>query len=200
LVVTRPHIAALELRGGDLSLDFANTLEGALDGPPGTEHLEDYDDLVAWAHHAHVLDATAAQRLTVRAARDPRAAGATLRAARDLREAIHATFAAVARGEAPPAAPLAAVRDAAAVAVAHAELAAAAVHWHGNELDRPLWPVALAALDLLRDGDRLARVKSCGQCVWLFVDRSRNRSRRWCSMDECGAQVKMRRYRAAHRH
>jgi predicted RNA-binding Zn ribbon-like protein len=42
-------------------------------------------------------------------------------------------------------------------------------------------------------------VKLCAQCSWLFVDRSRNGSRRWCSMGECGAQVKMRRYRAARR-
>ena len=63
----------------------------------------------------------------------------------------------------------------------------------------PLWPVAIAAVDLLRSPDRLARVKLCAQCSWLFVDRSRNGSRRWCSMGECGAQVKMRRYRAARR-
>ncbi len=63
----------------------------------------------------------------------------------------------------------------------------------------PLWPVAVAAVDLLRDPERLARVKRCAQCSWLFLDRSRNGSRRWCSMGECGAQVKMRRYRAARR-
>ena len=44
-----------------------------------------------------------------------------------------------------------------------------------------------------------ARVKQCANCNWLFVDRSRNGSRRWCSMDECGVHVKMRRYRAARR-
>ncbi|MEO8688757.1 MAG: CGNR zinc finger domain-containing protein [Solirubrobacteraceae bacterium] len=57
----------------------------------------------------------------------------------------------------------------------------------------------MAAVDLLRDPERLARVKRCAQCTWLFLDRSRNGSRRWCSMGECGAQVKPRRYRAARR-
>ena len=61
--------------------------------------------------------------------------------------------------------------------------------------DRPLWPIAVAAVDLLRS-DRLARLKLCGNCSWLFLDRSRNGSRRWCSMDECGVHTKMRRYRA----
>jgi predicted RNA-binding Zn ribbon-like protein len=28
---------------------------------------------------------------------------------------------------------------------------------------------------------------------WVFIDRSRNRSRRWCTMDSCGAYAKARR-------
>ncbi|MGZ8649732.1 MAG: CGNR zinc finger domain-containing protein [Solirubrobacteraceae bacterium] len=31
---------------------------------------------------------------------------------------------------------------------------------------------------------------------WLFIDSSRNHSRRWCTMNICGASAKMRRYRA----
>jgi predicted RNA-binding Zn ribbon-like protein len=62
-----------------------------------------------------------------------------------------------------------------------------------------LLPAIVAAVDLLRDASRLRRLKLCGQCRWLFLDHSRNRSRRWCSMSECGAQVKMRRYRARRR-
>jgi hypothetical protein len=67
--------------------------------------------------------------------------------------------------------------------------------WAGRDPDRPLWPIAVAAADLLRS-DRLGRLKMCGNCRWLFLDRSRNGSRRWCSMDECGVHTKMRRYRA----
>ena len=61
--------------------------------------------------------------------------------------------------------------------------------------------VAVAAYDLLTGG-QLHRVKHCAQCHWLFLDRSKNGSRRWCSMEDCGASVKMRRYvarRAARR-
>ena len=67
--------------------------------------------------------------------------------------------------------------------------------WDGDHLERPLWPLAVAALDLLRDGP-LDRLKACEDCPWLFLDTSRNRSRRWCSMDDCGSRSKMRRYRA----
>jgi predicted RNA-binding Zn ribbon-like protein len=42
--------------------------------------------------------------------------------------------------------------------------------------------------------DAMLRVKSCPACGWFFLDLSKNRSRRWCSMDTCGAVAKSRRY------
>jgi predicted RNA-binding Zn ribbon-like protein len=42
--------------------------------------------------------------------------------------------------------------------------------------------------------DAMVRVKSCPTCGWLFLDVSKNRSRRWCSMDACGSVAKARRY------
>jgi predicted RNA-binding Zn ribbon-like protein len=70
-----------------------------------------------------------------------------------------------------------------------------ALAWDGDHLERPLWPLAVAALDLLRSGP-LDRLKACEGCPWLFLDTSRNRSRRWCSMDDCGSRSKTRSYRA----
>ena len=69
------------------------------------------------------------------------------------------------------------------------------LHVDGAALERPLWPVAHAALDLLRTED-LHRLAECGDCRWLFFDHSRNRSRRSCSMNACGGREKMRRHRA----
>jgi len=42
--------------------------------------------------------------------------------------------------------------------------------------------------------DAMPSVKSCPTCGWLFLDGSKNQSRRWCSMDTCGAVAKARRY------
>ena len=54
-----------------------------------------------------------------------------------------------------------------------------------------------AAVDVLRMAD-LARLRRCppaaGGCGWVFLDHSRNGSRRWCSMDECGIQMKHARF------
>jgi predicted RNA-binding Zn ribbon-like protein len=45
------------------------------------------------------------------------------------------------------------------------------------------------------------RMKACRaeDCGWAFYDRSRNRSRAWCSMSECGNRAKARSYRARQR-
>jgi predicted RNA-binding Zn ribbon-like protein len=38
------------------------------------------------------------------------------------------------------------------------------------------------------------RMKICGNCGWLFIDRSKNRSRTWCDMAVCGNRVKANRH------
>jgi predicted RNA-binding Zn ribbon-like protein len=66
---------------------------------------------------------------------------------------------------------------------------------NGLNLEYLLWPIAFSAVELLTGGER-NRVKVCANpdgCGWLFYDGSKNGSRRWCSMEGCGSQVKMRR-------
>jgi predicted RNA-binding Zn ribbon-like protein len=65
--------------------------------------------------------------------------------------------------------------------------------WSTGNLDAVLWPVAYSAHGLLT-GSTLGRVKRCAACPWLYVDQSKNASRRWCTMDDCGKNAKMRRY------
>jgi predicted RNA-binding Zn ribbon-like protein len=66
-------------------------------------------------------------------------------------------------------------------------------HWGGDDLRRPIWPLAHAPIELLTEGP-LDLLKMCGACRWLFIDQSKNRSRRWCSMEVCGTSAKKRRY------
>jgi predicted RNA-binding Zn ribbon-like protein len=172
LVVTR-SIENIEFWGNDLALDFANTTEG-----PDKDHLRTYADLVTWARRAGALPPTA------------RVTRGDLDRARELRAAIAEVF--TTGGALRP------LLDFYAEAVRAGTIVDGAFTWTGRHPDRPLWPIAVAAVDLLRS-DRVARVKQCDNCPWLFVDLSRNGSRRWCSMDECGVHVKMRRYRASRR-
>ena len=44
--------------------------------------------------------------------------------------------------------------------------------------------------------EELDQVRECAgnTCGWLFVDMSRNHSRHWCDMRDCGNRAKVRRY------
>lgn len=192
--------------GGDPALDLANTLDGEPDGDPGFDYLGTYADLVAWARRVGLVSGGEGDGLLREARRGPEEAEAALGRAFELRGAIYGVFRAVSRGEDPPGEGLEALRFFEREAVSRAALVprGGAFVWEwadGEDLGRVLWPVAHAAVSLLT-GEELDRVKGCAGCRWLFVDRSKNRRRRWCSMEECGTDEKMRRYverRAARR-
>jgi predicted RNA-binding Zn ribbon-like protein len=179
--------------GGNLALDFANTVDDP-GGPADFDHLGDAERCAVWARHFGLVAGPAA-------AGDQRAAARLRR----LRDVVHTGFTAVADGHPFPDAAWRELRRAVAHAVGRADLAVVGdrirLHPPGGDLGAVADAVALAAHDLLT-GDQLHRVKHCAQCHWLFLDRSKNGSRRWCSMDDCGGAVKMRRYvarRAARR-
>jgi predicted RNA-binding Zn ribbon-like protein len=183
--------------GGHLALDFANTVDDP-GGPADFDHLGDVERALAWARHYGVLDQSSLQHA------DP-AAQADLRRLHQLRETVQSGFTAVAHGEPFPASVWRELRQAVADAIAHADLAAVPdrveLCWPGGGLDGVGDAVAQAAYTLLTGG-QLTRIKRCAECHWLFLDQSKNGSRRWCSMEDCGTSTKMRRYvarRAARR-
>ena len=190
-----------DLSGGQLALDFANTVEDRPAAQPD-DRLRRYGDLVAWARQAGLLTDDRARALLRRGAARPAEAMAVLPRAVALREAIYRIFLAVGGGGEPAPADLAALNGALADALARARLVPAeggagfAWGWADDDaLDRMLWPVVRAAADLLV-GEDLARTRVCSahDCNWLFVDTSRNASRRWCNMQVCGNRAKARRF------
>jgi predicted RNA-binding Zn ribbon-like protein len=189
----------LELIGGWLCLDFANTVNTRLRG--GREYLTSYCELVAWSLHAGALTGDDVGALLHQAAGNPELATAALERAIAVRETIYRILSTVAAGREPEGGDLAALNAALRKALSHVEVAPAGDRFEwgwmpdGDELDRMLWPVARSAADLLTSGD-LGRVRQCARegCDWLFMDTSKNRSRRWCSMAMCGSRVKAGRY------
>ena len=192
-------IEELDLIGGDPAVDFVNTLGGLRDGPWDDEWLVDYRHLAAWSHRAGVLPRAVADRLLERAARDRGGAGRAHADAVVLREAMYRVFAARADHVPAPADDLDIVAGAYREALANARLVATRDgldwEWDTEDLHAPVWRIAHAAVDLLRS-PRAARLSQCGNCRWLFLDASKNRSRRWCSMAHCGSDAKVRRARA----
>jgi predicted RNA-binding Zn ribbon-like protein len=184
--------------GGNVALDLLNTQNGPAGEPPEDDVLGDYGDLLAWASHIGLLFAAEERRLKRRAREHPAAADAALRRTRATRSSLHELFDAVAHGRAPAREDLRRLQQDASEAFAHGRLVEAGEgyrwDWSDDEdLERPLWPIIDAALTLVTDGP-LDRVKGCASCRFLFVDESKNRSRRWCSMEDCGAEDKMRKY------
>lgn len=186
--------------GGRLCLNFSNTVSSRTK-TAYREYLATYDDLVAWGLHVGLLADDEAEVLLYSAARHPDLATAVLERAITLREAIYQIFWAIADHREPEEADLAGLNAALHRALARLEvrLAAEGFEWawvtDEDSLDRMLWPVARSAADLLASGD-FERVKKCAgeTCDWLFLDSSKNRSRRWCMMGVCGSRAKSRRY------
>lgn len=205
----------LPIVGGHLALDFANTVDDPL-GPARHDHAATYPDLIRWASRVELLGPQQVDRLLGAADRDPRAERAALHRAHQLRLVLNELFGVVADQGSDITAQWQRLRPFVTTAVASAGLAPAGEADHdrgdairlqrwawpqGEELDTVLHPIAMAAAELLVGPD-LPRLKRCNRCPWLFLDKSRNHSRRWCDMDDCGKAQKIERYvarRAAHR-
>lgn len=191
-----------DLIAGAVCLDFANTV-GGLRGREAHEFLHEYSDLVNWSQQAQVIAPSEADRLLRHAARRQAEAEEVFARAIALREAIYRIFTALLESCAPAPADL---------TLLNAELTRATVRrritWTSgtfssawahdeNALDAMLWHVARSAADLLTSTDmHLVRQCASDACGWLFVDTTRNRSRRWCDMRGCGNRAKVRRHRS----
>ena len=181
---------------GAWCLDFANTVEPR-DGQEGHDFVPDYEALLRWSEAADLLAGPAALAgLRRTAASTPARAAEAHEAAIAFREATYRTFAAVAADRTPREPDLATIQEAYVEGLRHARprvgTAGLEWEWSPTDLDLPRWRLAKDAVDLLQS-DRLKRVKSCQpSCGWLFLDITKNHSRRWCSMRECGFEAKAR--------
>lgn len=195
--VTEPRLI-----GGSPCLDFVNTLEWRGAERPA-ERLASYDDLATWSARAGLLSPRDVEALQHRAAAHPKLAEATLRRVYVLREALHRLF----TGATARDADLAAVNAELDHAPARRCLALTGdgFAWTRQQrnarLEAMLWPIVWSAAELLVErppGPTPARVKACADadCGALFYDTSRNRSRRWCAMEDCGNRAKARRHYA----
>jgi predicted RNA-binding Zn ribbon-like protein len=184
-----------------ICLDFANTV-GSRAGDNPVEYLTNYETLIDWGRKANLLTPADADRLRQETARYPARGAAALRRAIELREAIYGLFLAVANDGPPDISDL----DVLNAALTEAQVKRRIVYYAARGFDWEWLPdvdafdmliglVALSAAELL-NSDQLGRVKRCAAdtCGWLFMDTSRNSSRRWCDMGDCGNRAKARRF------
>ena len=204
-------LAAAKLIGGRHCLDFVNTIggrtatqaKGADSYVIRDDHLNDYSDLLAWGLRVGYLSETEAPRFIREALRSPAEAHLVWKRAIALREAIYRISSAVVRRKPPAQADLETLNHE--LQIAHSQIILAAgkqgFEWEWNHakpaLDRILWPIADSAAEMLTTAD-LTRIHRCAgeDCGWLFDDTTRNRSRQWCDMKDCGNVAKVRRFRS----
>jgi predicted RNA-binding Zn ribbon-like protein len=191
---------SIKLSGGALCLDFANTVHCYGCADLG-EYLNSYHDLVAWSRHVGTINDKEAKILSRRAAGHPAEAKTSHRRAIELREAIYRIFTISLAGQPPAREDLAVFNDYLGEAMMRSQIVKTqdGFYWDmtGNKekLDWILNPIIRSAADLLIS-DEFRRVKKCADpvCGWLFLDISRNRSRRWCDMADCGNRAKASRF------
>ena len=191
-----------DLTGGQLALNFANTLSRRHHPDRRKEHLESYADIVAFARQSGIVSVKQAKELRDYTARHAGEAARTFRKAIAMREVMYRAFSAIAQGRTASAADLDLMNAFAIEALRHRCLSRTdgGYRWEWQEdskkpLDRILWEAAQAAADLLTSKElQLVRFCEAPDCEWLFLDHSRNRSRRWCDMNSCGNRQKARRH------
>ncbi|HEY4932597.1 MAG TPA: ABATE domain-containing protein [Terriglobales bacterium] len=196
-----------DLSGGALCLDFANTVLKRNQPDRARDELSNYARLVGFAKQAKLLSPAKADFLAKRPLVKRLNVDRVLPAAMMLREAIYRVFSSVAAERPIAAKDVKLIEDFALDAWKHRRLMPTSQdgyrwQWKAEEAEsrsQMLWPIALSAAELLTS-DSLPLVRQCAadDCAWLFLDESRNRSRRWCDMSVCGNRQKARRhYRSA---
>lgn len=196
----RPQEFHFDLSGGHLALDFANTLSRRDSPEKNREHLSTARDLISFARQTALLPSEQAAALTRNTESHSRVATQALREAIAFREAIFHTFLSLATDRPVFERDVQLIEKSAQDALRHRHIVGDGnnYRWRWDEelgLQRILWPIAQSAAELLTSPD-LKKVRECqaSDCFWLFLDNSRNRSRRWCSMDSCGNREKARRH------
>jgi len=194
-------VRTLKLIAGRLCLDFSNTL-GMHAGKMKPEFLRSYFDLAEWSNYAGIITEEEERALLRRAEKSPEQAEAVLQKALELRETIFRIFSSIAEDAVPSEKDLFLFNKKLSrmLRCSKLQITGSGIEWNiaGSKetLDWPLNAVIHSAF-LLLTSDEWDKVKMCADergCGWLFVDNSKNRSRRWCDMADCGNLAKQKRY------
>jgi predicted RNA-binding Zn ribbon-like protein len=193
-----------DLAGGHPALDLVNSLDNRFrhDGP--NEILINYGDLLRFLGESGLLDAQCIRILKSKGASGD-APEQALKSVRELREAAAAVLYAALEERAPAPADIRTLERYFIEASQHRELRWDNAHahltsqWGRAETDTnlPVWILSQSVSDLLLS-DAVGRVRTCAAdtCRWLFLDTSKNHTRRWCNMKVCGNRMKARRFQA----
>jgi predicted RNA-binding Zn ribbon-like protein len=186
-----------ELLAGHVALDLVNTLDNRFSETGPDELLASYDDLLRFSTQSGLLTGSQAKKLRGLDASE------ALRQVKELRETLAAIAYAQLDGKPLSPSNLASLEHYFKQASLHRHLTAdqrrPVWSWRGidSEVAAPVWLLAQATEDFLLSKASL-KLRCCASqtCRWLFLDTSKNRTRRWCDMKVCGNRMKARRFYA----
>jgi predicted RNA-binding Zn ribbon-like protein len=191
-----------ELVAGNIALDLVNTLDFRFRESGPEELLHSYADLVRFLAESGLLSETQVRKLK-RARHSEAERIQVLQQVKLFRETVADIAYACLHTEKIPGEKLAALESYFSMANTRRQLrnTGAGLAWAWPDIDRnvaaPLWLLAHEAESLLLS-DQVVRLRGCASetCQWLFLDTSKNHTRRWCDMKICGNRMKARRFQA----
>jgi predicted RNA-binding Zn ribbon-like protein len=192
-----------ELIGGHPALDLVNTLDWRFRESGSEDLLTGYEDLLGFVTQAKLISAAQARRFARTV--PPNKAQTILASVRDLREATAELLYSELEGRTANPHTLKTLETFVRQARTHQELVrnGSKLVWEfaeSNAPELPLWLLSMESGELVTS-DAIQKLRACGnpECQWLFLDSSKNHTRRWCDMKICGNRMKARRFKAQHR-
>lgn len=191
-------IQTLSVDGNCLCFNFINTVHSRAEEEEPFEYLSSYRKLVKWCRRLEVLELNRIQILSDYAKDHPQKAKKVLSEMLEAREILYQFFSRVAAGKEVQKAELEFFNEQLSQALTKLRFVSKGeelqLSWENEtDLKEPLWRVMKSAFDVLTEGT-FERIKECEACGWVFLDQSKNKSRRWCNMQTCGSIHKAKKY------
>jgi predicted RNA-binding Zn ribbon-like protein len=190
-------LKTLPLDGGTLPFDFINTVY-AWKGENLHEYLISYEEFLKWCAKVKMLPVTLLTKLEKFASKHPLKKEQAFAQIKDARQLLYHFFSGVASSGIEHSL-LKQYNTLLSVALEHFEWQTVKRNLHfilkkdDTDLLLPLWVIINSSHQLLLEMD-FGRIKECSRCGWIFLDETKNNSRRWCNPSTCGSVEKMNRY------
>ena len=193
-MVKKLRISTIRLDGGRLCLNYINTIHNRL-VKPQNDYFKSVKDLIQWSLRAKIIDSGTKKTLIKNALGKTAKADAFFLEAINLREILYEMFLCIARDKIIPEKILDDFNNLLSHHFSHIRIFQSGTGYREEWSYPPgsfyliCAPILKDAYDLLLQGKQ-NRIRECPHCGWLFYDSSKNASRRWCSMETCGSNVK----------
>ena len=188
----------LDFVGGLSCLNFANTAGGHTKIRE-VERIPTFGDVINWSLYAELLSPAEAKALLALVKTKPKDAVHRVRELQTFREALHRLVTAIAHKQEPQRADFTRVRGTIAKILSAAEMQPVETefNWSADAdalgLSTVIARVALSAHHML-SREKPSQLRQCEICTWLFIDRTKNQTRRFCRQDACGNKSRAERF------